>query len=249
MLVGSGPTFARTALRAVAPGIREQLSGDFSLNEGGQQHFFSLAPGEAEAQVVVRPDSRIIAAFPAENSGVSLWFEPGAQVTATEPPRSKSSSHGQELEVRLRSHKGELDISDAVLGSIRTIREHMHGTGEVERIQRDSEAWARVFQAPSDWVSEQARLNGNVLRFTRTELDGGRSEASLVLPPQVKATRSEDGWHLSAPGPFDFTLQARIPDPPLGGYAPEELFSPASLHLLEGLSKQGDPRARRCLSS
>ncbi|GMU56024.1 MAG: hypothetical protein AMXMBFR33_51700 [Candidatus Xenobia bacterium] len=233
----------------IGANVRERLSRNFSLQEGGQQHFFSLEPGEAESQLVVRPDSRIIAAFPADNTGVSLWFEPGANVTAKAPPSSHSGDGRQELEVELRSHNSTLGISEAILGSIRTIREKLQDTGEVERVRRESAAFAEATGAPQSWVTEEARVSPGQLRFLRTELDGRPYEATLSLPPEVSVTRGPQGFQLQAPAPFDFRLKVALPRNPLGGYAPEELFSPRALDLAEKLDKQSDPRAERCLSS
>ncbi len=233
----------------IGANVRERLSRNFSLQEGGQQHFFNLQPGEAEAQLVVRPDSRIIAAFPADNTGVSLWFEPGANVTAKAPPSSHSGDGRQELEVELRSHNSALGVSEAIMGSIRTIREKLQDTGEVERVRRESASFAQATGARQSWVAEEARVSPGQLRFLRTELDGRPYEATLTVPPEVSITHGPNGIQLQAPGPFDFRLKVALPRAPLGGYAPEELFSPPALALAERLAAESDPRAERCLSS
>lgn len=233
----------------IGTNVRERLSHNFSLQEGGQQHFFSLEPGQAESQLVVRPDSRIIAAFPADNTGVSLWFEPGASVSALAPPTSRSGDGRQELEVELRSHNSTLGVSEAIMGSIRTIREKLQDTGELDRVRRESAAFAEATGARGSWVAEEAQVSPGQLRFLRTELDGRPYEATLSVPPEVSITPGPTGIQLKAPGPFDFRLRVALPREPLGGYAPEELFSPSALDLADKLAEQGDPRAERCLSS
>jgi glycogen debranching enzyme len=235
-----------------ASGPLQGLRRDFALEEGGQQHFFTWT-GPADSHLVVRPDSRVVASFPAQNTGVALFLGPGSRVAAVEPPRALALARGQGIEVVLRAETPRLVLEDVVLDSVRTIRDRLLGPQGSEAVRADRERFASRVSAPADWARETAELKkdnqGSRLVFHRTELNGQPYQAELSLPEGVRARPEGHSWVLEGPAGFQVRLRASVPYGPLPGYRPGDLFTEATGRLLEDLDRAGDPRAERCRAS
>jgi hypothetical protein len=227
------------------PAVARQLpppesSNELVLEEGGQQHFLTWG-GAGQAHLLVRADSRLVVAFPAENLGISLWFGPQTRVRVAAPPVMQAVPRGQRLEVTLSSQNSTMEIRDAVLDSIRTIRDRQTlGPAGAEVVRRDRRAFAGRHPVPENWASERIRVASGRWEADRVNLDGGVFRALLLLPPQVQVERREEGWSLRSAAPFDLRLVAEVPAPPLNVTPPEELFTAEALTL-------EDPRSRAAM--
>jgi len=214
---------------------------ELALEEGGQQHFLTWG-GPGQAHLLVRADSRLVVAFPAENIGVSLWFGPKTRVRVASPPVMRAVPRGQRLEVTLSSQNSTMEISDVVLDSIRTIRDRQTlGPAGVEAVRRDRRAFARRHPVPENWASERVRTAEGRWEAERVNLDGGVFRALLLLPRQVQVERRGEGWLLRSADPFDLRLVVDVPAAPLTAPALEDLFTPEALALWE------DPRCRAAM--
>ncbi|MBI3928063.1 MAG: hypothetical protein HY319_21145 [Armatimonadetes bacterium] len=131
-------------------GMASAEETQFSLVEGGQLHRFTVA-AEGRVHAMLRPESRLILAFPSQNSGIALWFR-GARLEWLEGPEFVPSQSGQAVRFRVRS-SGTLTLEDAVLGSIRTIRDRQHrGAAGAERVRLAQAEYAVRESTPTGWA-------------------------------------------------------------------------------------------------
>jgi len=213
----------------------------FTVEEGGQQHDL-VWNQHGRAHLLVRPDSRLVVAFPADNVGVSLWFGQGSHLVVASPPQLKPAAQGQRLEVVLRSHKPTLRLSDVVLDSIRTIRDRQtSGPPGVEVVRRDRQAFAERHPVPANWAREAVHLAPGRWTAERVDLDGGAYRAVLEFPREVRVRSLGEGWELAGDAPFEVRLTAEVPPAPQEGCSLEELFTAEALALRE------DPAARAAM--
>lgn len=210
------------------------LAQDFTLTEGGQRHWFVFA-GASRVHLLLRPQGRLVAAFPAENSGVAMWF--AGHLEAVGQPAAVETK-GSGVCVRLRSLQARLAVSDVVLGNIRTIRDRQ--TGGVKALQREYELRQQVAGGRPAWVRETQTLHGQRLEVRRESWDGGWYRLVADFPPEVKVELHERGWTATGPVPFEFLLTAEVPFASPAGQTAQELFSPETLKLLE----KNDPRVK-----
>jgi hypothetical protein len=122
---------ASCATRQTPPASPPAMS--FQIDEGRNINGF-VREGAVAAHLLLRSgtDPRILVAFPAGNSGVGLWFAKSAQPitwTLTRSPIPSSDTdakgrklHGIEAEVTVDAPK--LDIQQAVLSSVRVLRDY-----------------------------------------------------------------------------------------------------------------------------
>ncbi len=99
----------------------------FSLNGGRlNNHFYRRGP--VAAHVVVRSgEPRIIAAFPAGNSGAGLWFEGGSELALDGNLVEAAESDMRGVRGRFSASAERLEVRSVALGSVRFLREVMHG--------------------------------------------------------------------------------------------------------------------------
>jgi len=106
----------------------------FRRSEGGQDHRF-VQQLQGQVHAVLRPESRLILAFPSQNSGVALWFS-GASLSWLQEPAFVAEAQGQKLRFKLRV-RGSLRVQEVLLDSIRTIRDREQlGPQGAERVRR-----------------------------------------------------------------------------------------------------------------
>ncbi|MFD1786517.1 hypothetical protein ACFSC3_02915 [Sphingomonas floccifaciens] len=153
-------TLAPLTLAAAAPQAAPML--EFRIDEGRNINAF-VRQGPAAAHLLLRSGAhpRILAGFPAGNSGVGLWFEDSAPVTwtiVTAPrPVTLRDARGRALhgfETTVSTGAKALRIRQAVLSSIRVLRDY-------ELLKT---APAEVLTSP--------RMNGDTLVWARDRLDG-----------------------------------------------------------------------------
>lgn len=213
------------------------LAQDFTLTEGGQRHWFVFA-GASRVHLLLRPHGRLVAAFPAENSGVAMWFS-GHLEAVGQPIAVETKGSG--VCVRLRSLEARVQVSDVVLGNIRTIRDRQ--TGGVKALEREYELRGRVAADRPGWVRESQTLQGRRLEVRRESWSGGWYRLVAEFPPEVTVSLSDRGWTASGPVPFEFMLTLEVPFASPAGQTAQELFSPAALKLLE----RHDPRLKAAI--
>jgi len=107
----------------------------FSIREGRiYNHFYREGPVAAHTVLTSGTQPRLIVAFPAGNSGVSLWFEPGtadvywpgAESVHSVQATSRNGATLYGIESDLAVDNGPLIVRQAVLGNVRVIRNYLH---------------------------------------------------------------------------------------------------------------------------
>lgn len=180
----------------------------FSVTEANIHNEF-YRDGSVAAHTVLTsgPKPRLIVAFPAGNSGVSLWFREGtipaswARPSQMKPVKRAWESgplHGvaMDLEVKVPT----LRLEKAVLGNIRTIRSYLHEKTVDARLEV---AAAREGDA---WVWQRARLDGS---------GGYRIEVEPTGGTVVEETAGDFTLSAGDDGRIRFRLTALSGDEPL----------------------------------
>lgn len=112
---------------------REKLQ--FSVREGRIDNvFYRQGPVAAHMLLTSGPKPRLIVAFPAGNSGVSLWMKRGEAATEWRygediRPIQMNFADGDALygiETEIEAATDTLDIEKAVLGNVRHLRNYLH---------------------------------------------------------------------------------------------------------------------------
>lgn len=164
---------------------------------------------------------RILAAFPAGNSGVGVWFERSAQPVrwSLDAVRSERRSDAQGRPLRgitaeANASGATLTVRDAVLGSVRVLRDYQLGT------------------AYPPGTGAAPRIAGDTVRWSRDRIDGAPGYEIALQVLQGELRRGDDGDIVLAPGeqggPVRLRITALTGERPLTPYAASELFSPTA---------------------
>ena len=186
----------------------------FKLKEANTwNHFFRRGPVAAHLLTTSGQAPRIVAAFPAGNAGIGLWFEKPASpveltvkgdLTAVE---RKDGMRG--VRVVLHSSQPKLRATGTVLSSIRVLRDYASDPKLL----------------PKEITNEVAA--GPPLVIKRATLDGGH-HLELIVEPQGGATAKVDdkgALVLEGKGGFDVALTFLQDDAPLTPIALGELLA------------------------
>jgi hypothetical protein len=211
-------------LLALMPGIAPAAAADaplqFRVTEGRVLNaFHRQGPVAAHLLLSSGNDPRVLVAFPAGNSGVGVWFEPVGVPVQWTPGEMKGIEradasgrplHGIVAEAVVDAKR--LVVRDAVLGSVRVLRDFQLGVAYPQsvrtpaRVSAHAVQWARdrIDGAPGYAVSIES-LNGSA--------SGGNGKP-LVLAPD------RDGE------PLHLRITALTGERPLTPLRAEGLFGP-----------------------
>jgi hypothetical protein len=227
----------------------------FGMRDGDIRNYF-VRQGPVAAHVLTRSGARprVIAAFPAENQGIGVWFLPSgaaggsSELSAGPAPDSDPSPTGGELEpvvyergerdargvrVTLKSTAAELSTELVLLGNVRTLRDYGYGSCLED---------ATAFPALRNETIEPGSA-ANTLRIRRESVDGhslelwlaGRSGTTLTLRERTVSPRAEcplpNGGQprieIAAPDGIELELIALADDEPLTPIGARDLlFAP-----------------------
>jgi len=195
---------------------------EFSIRDGATLNtFYRQGPVAAHAVLSSGTQPRLVVAFPAGNSGVSLWFESAATATewtgvrtvrgVTKHHSGRRALHG--IEAEILADTGPIRVHEAVLGSVRTIRDYLH-----------------THKIPSG-VETPVRVDGNTATWRRQRLDGGAGYSLEVEVLNGKLIGGADTPVTFVPpegGPLHLRIVALTGDPPLTPIEPDELLLPGA---------------------
>jgi hypothetical protein len=215
----------------------------FGMRDGAIRNYF-VRQGPVAVHLLARsgPHPRVLAAFPAENQGIGVWFLPSdpadgsLELSAGPAPDSEPSSTGGELEpvvyergerdargvrATLKSTATQLSTQLVLLGNVRTLRDYGYGSCLED---------AAAFPALRNETIEPGPA-ANTLRIRRQQIDGhslelwlaGRAGTTLTLrertaPPRAECPLPGGGQpliELTAPAGIELELIALADDEPL----------------------------------
>ncbi|HKP55614.1 MAG TPA: hypothetical protein VJV78_02775 [Polyangiales bacterium] len=209
----SGIAIALLAAACATPGSGAGLLR-FSAPQGAVLNEF-YREGPVAAHVVLTPGHapRIVVAFPAGNSGAALFCAARSELSwqpqvALRAAEGNGTFHGVTAE--LTAHGGPLEIRQAVVGSIRSIR------GFQDNGTLPAELSTRPFTSDRTLVWRRQRLDGAAGYYLALEVLRG----TLV--------RTDDGFSLVAAddGELRLRLTALTADAPLTPIDSAQLFTP-----------------------
>lgn len=205
----------------------------FSIPEGRvQNQFYRRGPTAAHLVLTSGMKPRVVFAFPAGNSGAALWFEAASAAFAWQAPGelmpvARTLADGSLLRgvsAELVATGGPLEVREAIIGSIRVIRNYQDG-GE----------------APAREVSTLPARSGSTIVWQRRRLDGG---AGYYLAVEVLAgeLRGDESQPLVLQPDRAGRLRLR-----LTGLTGDRPLTPIAADDLLGAGAARDPRLRRAL--
>ncbi|MFQ5527076.1 MAG: hypothetical protein ACE5GX_12545 [Thermoanaerobaculia bacterium] len=169
----------------------------FSIREGQiYNQFFRQGPVSAHTLLTSGHRPRLVVAFPAGNSGVSLWFSPvEAEVSwsgvdgiraVREENRDGEPLFGIEYEVSVEAE--QLTVHEAVLSNVRVIRDYLHKRKLSDSIKSELSVEGRT----ATWYRD--RLDGRggyelVVEVLQGSLAGGRNTPVIFKAPAEGALR------------------------------------------------------------
>jgi hypothetical protein len=195
---------------------------EFSIRDGATLNtFYRQGPVAAHAVLSSGTEPRLVVAFPAGNSGVSLWFEPtdtGTEWTGVRTVRGVTKRRGggrtlRGIEAEILADTGPIRVREAVLGSVRTIRDYLH-TREIPAA-----------------VETEVRVDGNTATWHRGRLDGGAGYTLAVEVLNGKLTGGAESAVTFVPpdgGPLHLRVVALTGDSPLTPIESDELLLPGA---------------------
>lgn len=159
----------------------------FRITEGNIENaFFQDGPVAAHLLLSSGGKPRVLVAFPAGNSGAGLWFEPTdkpvhwtlGQVTGQRRTVDGHAWNGIAAEASVTADR--LVLKDAVLGSIRVLRDYQQGQGYAAQL----EATPKIAATP--------QLSERSVSWQRQRLDGAPGYAIALRADNGRFVR-EDG--------------------------------------------------------
>lgn len=220
----------------------------FSINQGENQNWF-FKTRQAAAQLVVssgRP--RIIAAFPAGNSGVGLWFGGDANLKLLNP-RASGGAGSESVRFTVATDRKELTLDHVALDNVRVLR-----NAETETECRDvRKAYARAHNLADEGIATPtATLRqspvATELIFQRKDFGAaGPYRAELRFPAGTTVEKSGDGWKISAAaGNVSFDAALTVPFKAMTPFDVNEMFDSQALRML---GKSKDPVSQQAASN
>ena len=195
---------------------------NFSITEGNTyNHFYRAENVAAHSLFTSGTSPRVVVAFPAGNSAVSLWFAENeqpitwSQIGATNTLH-QSTPDGEPLNglsMSYQTNATNLVIDQAILGSVRVVRDFAH-----------------VHNVPSVIVNQQS-IVGNNITWYRDRLDGnGGYRLSVTVNNGFITKEHNQKVHFSAlPNKtLSFNIEALTGDMPLTPIKKDNLLKSAS---------------------
>lgn len=168
---------------------------DFSIRDGQiLNRFFRQGPVAAHTVLTSGSAPRLVVAFPAGNSGVSLWFRPASPPVTwrgvdsirpvSESNRDGDTLYGIQSEITVEAT--ELAVHEAVLSNVRVIRDYLH----TRLIPASVQTEAIVDGRTATWYRD--RLDGHGGYKLAVEVLDGSIEGGSGAPVVFRAPRNRE---------------------------------------------------------
>jgi hypothetical protein len=207
-------------------------SQEHIINEGGQTNVF-LDDDKAQVHLLLR-DGRLVFAFPAENSGMGVWFEGKLEIVPGSLRSLVGNGSNQVVEVKLRVAE-PTTVGKVVLDSIRTLRDESEGVATAARLEK---ARGAGLVRRMETIQELSYTKAYFQRQQR-HLPAQAGTFDLDIAPSAL---SPQGDLVLSPGTV--TMTARLPFKRMRRFLPAELYSPAYLKDLERTAGRIDDSLR-----
>jgi hypothetical protein len=194
-------------------------SPTYVIEEGGQTNVF-LDDQRAQTHALLR-DGRLVLAFPAENSGMGVWFEGKMEMLPSSLLSLPSSANSQTVEVSLRVLEPTV-VRKVVLDSIRALRDESEGVNTAVALEK-----ARGSRQSEDLT---ALGSGSYAARFRREQRFVAADAGAFELEVAPCRRDNDGNIVLDRGTV--TVTARLPFKPMQRFLPTELYRPDYLKSL-----------------
>lgn len=178
---------AGPAAGAMARGAEVPLQ--FRITEGNIENaFFQDGPIAAHLLLSSGDKPRVLVAFPAGNSGAGVWFEPTDQpvhwaLDGVKGQHRMVAGHAWNgIVAEARVSAGRLVLKDAVLGSIRVLRDYQLGQGYAQQVA----ATPQIVAVP--------QLTERSVHWQRQRLDGAPGYAIALSTDNGRFVR--EGGHI-----------------------------------------------------
>ena len=219
-----GFSAAHSTAANVPPAASDEIGIDaeilsFSIREGQiYNQFFRQGPVSAHTLLTSGHQPRLVVAFPAGNSGVSLWFSPvEAEVSwsGVDGIRAvrKDNRDGEPLfgiEYSVSVEAEQLTVHEAVLSNVRVIRDYLHN------------------RKLADSIKSEVSVDGHTATWYRDRLDG-RGGYELVVEVLQGSLAGGQNTPLILKAPAEGALQLRVValsgDKPLTPIAMDDLLT------------------------
>ncbi|MBN8646464.1 MAG: hypothetical protein J0L55_00810 [Caulobacterales bacterium] len=156
----------------------------YNVTEGTTQNQF-IRDKNTSAHIILRSGAKLraLVAFPAGNSGVSIWFKPQAnsinwKIIDTAKPISQKDDKGRDLygvEFIASINTKQLEIENTILSSIRTIRDYEYKNPILNEIYTKPQIANNII------IYKRERLDGDCSYFLYMEIiDGKISDNSII---------------------------------------------------------------------
>ena len=189
----------------------------FEIDQGNElNRFLRAGPIAAHLQLRSGRPSRLLVAFPAGNSGVALWFESQCgsaqwQVLGSLKPIENEDTRGRALrgiEAELTINCPSLTVREALLGSVRTIRD-----------------FQSTRRAPAGVLAGASETHDQIL-WARDRLDGHAGYSLSIGVLDGGSVRK--GVLAGTQGQLRLRLRAMTGEDPLTPLASNALFRPSA---------------------
>jgi hypothetical protein len=229
-LIACTPPAADRSTSAAAPTRSEAGNNaellDFSIREGKiYNRFFRRGPVSAHTVLTSGSTARLLVAFPAGNSGVSLWFKKAESEVRWSDVESirdvqQANRDGETLfgvESVIAADARQLSVDKAVLGSIRVIRDYMHNRQLAAALESEVTIAARTATWYRDRLDGQGgyELSIEVLQGSIAGSPDGtvvfKAQAGQPLRLRVLALSGEEP--LTPIGMDELLSEDAVPDP------------------------------------
>lgn len=211
----------------------------FDIREPGvEHHFYRRERVAAHLQANHGKRPRLIVAFPAGNTGMGVWFESAAQpatlgITPGTVLQGLERPDGMRgVSAHLRSDARRLEIGNAVLANVRTLRDTIAGGAQ---------------SLPAELACQvELGAHNQALTFHRTSVEGKHRLELRIVPERGTRLLNEGGRNTLLAGP-DGTIYVAVTA--LTDYAPLKPFAMADLLTADAADRPRDKQALAFLAS
>jgi hypothetical protein len=235
-----------TLLSAKLQHPRAEKPLQFGIRQGENQNWFFKNKKASVQLLVSSGKSRIIAAFPAQNSGIGIWFREKVHFKLFNPQAIGNSS-SETVSFFIQSNQSVLTLEKILLDNVRILR----GAPPETQAQAIREKYAKSNHIPEvGTVVPNVFVNktphGTFLVFERKDFKAQNPyRAEFFFPLNVKVEKTPSGWKFSSlHGSVSFHAKFSVPFQAMTPFLERELFLPKYRHELES---SPDPNVRQAL--